>query len=191
MGGLESLRRRLGCPVLCHAITAGRLSQRGIVVDGTLDDGERRVLGADPPFALRVLHTPGHARGHLCFLEENRRVLIAGDMVAGFGTIVIDPPEGDMTDYLDSLERLAGLEPRFLFPAHGPALVGAVEKLRQYSRHRQWRESRVLAAWDSGLRQPAVMLDRVYPDLAAAARPLAERQIVAHMERLESLGRLA
>ena len=191
VGGLETLRRRLGCPVLCHELTARRLSERGITVDGALADGDRHLLGQDPPFALRVLHTPGHARGHLCFLEENRGALVAGDMVAGFGTIVIDPPEGDMTDYLESLERLAGLEPRFLLPAHGPALDGAAERLRGYVRHRRWRESRVLDAWNAGLREPSLMLGRVYPDLEPAARPLAERQIVAHLERLEVLGRLA
>ena len=191
VGGLELLRRRLECPVLCHPLTAERLAERGIAVDGVLEDGERFALGDDPPFALRVLHTPGHARGHLCFLEENRRVLIAGDMIAGFGTIVIDPPEGDMTDYLDSLERLAGFEPRFLFPAHGPVLGDAVEKLRAYARHRLWREGRVLEAWNSGLREPSHMLAEVYPDLAPAARPLAERQIIAHLERLGRIGSLS
>ena len=191
VGGLEWLRRRLDCPVLCHPLTAERLLERGIAVDGSLEDGERVILGEDPPFVVRVLHTPGHARGHLCFLEETRRVLIGGDMVAGFGTIVIDPPEGDMTDYLESLERLAALEPRFLFPAHGAVVGDAEEKLRAYARHRLWREERVLEAWEGGLREPSSMLDEVYPDLAPVARPLAERQIVAHLERLERLGRLA
>ena len=191
VGGLEWLRRRLSCPVLCHPLTAERLVERGIAVDGVLADGQRVVLGDDPPFALRVVHTPGHARGHLCFLEESRGLLVGGDMVAGFGTIVIDPPEGNMTDYLASLDRLADLEPRFLFPAHGPVLADAAGKLRAYSKHRLWREGRVLGAWRDGLRRPAEMLDAVYPDLTPAARPLAERQIVAHLERLDGLGRLA
>ena len=191
VGGLEWLRRRLDCPVLCHPLTAERLAEREIAVDGRLADGERVELGDDPAFALRVIHTPGHARGHLCFLEEHRDVLIAGDMVAGFGTIVIDPPEGDMTDYLDSLDRLAALRPRFLFPAHGPVLGDGEEKLRAYARHRLWREGKVLEAWNSGLREPSRMLAEVYSDLVPAARPLAERQIVAHLERLERTGRLA
>jgi ribonuclease/clavin/mitogillin len=190
VGGLEWLRRRLNCPVLCHAETAVRLGERGMSADGFLEEGQRLALGDDPPFALRVLHTPGHARGHLCFLEENRGALFAGDMVAGFGTIVIDPPEGDMSDYLDSLERLAGLAPRYLFPAHGPVLDEAETKIRAYARHRLWREKRVLEAWASGLREPGLMLADVYPDVTPAAQPLAERQIVAHLERLERLDRL-
>ncbi len=185
IGGVEWLRRHLRCPVLSHWRTAERLAERGVAVDGALSEGDRIVLGDDPPFALRVLHTPGHARGHLCLLEENRRVLIGGDMLSGFGTIVIDPPEGDMTDYLESLERLAALRPRFLFPAHGPVLDDAEEKLRACARHRLWREGRVRDAWVRGLREPALMLPEVYPDLTPAARPLAERQILAHLERLE------
>jgi glyoxylase-like metal-dependent hydrolase (beta-lactamase superfamily II)/8-oxo-dGTP pyrophosphatase MutT (NUDIX family) len=190
VGGLEWLRRRLDCPVLCHSLTAERLAERGVIVDGRLDEGERVELGDDPRFALRVLHTPGHARGHLCFFEEHRGVLIGGDMVAGFGTIVIDPPEGDMTDYLDSLERLAELKPRFLFPAHGAVLADAEKKLRDYARHRLWREGRVLQALEKGLREPSRMLAEVYDDLVPAARPLAERQIVAHLERLEREAKL-
>ncbi len=191
VGGLEWLRRRLDCPVRCHPLTAERLAERGITVDGALADGDRVELAGSPPFVLRVVHTPGHARGHLCFFEEHRRALVAGDMVAGFGTLVIDPPEGDMSDYLDSLDRLADLRPRFLFPAHGPVLDDAGAKLRGYSRHRLWREARVLEAWQRGRREPGEMLDEVYPDLAPAARPLAERQIVAHLVRLERLGQLA
>lgn len=191
VGGVGWLRRRLGCPVLCHPLTAERLAERGLDVDGTLADGQLVRLGGEPPFDLRVVHTPGHARGHLAFFEQSRGLLIGGDVVAGYGTIVIDPPEGDMTDYLASLERLAGLEPRFLFPAHGPVLDDAAGKLRADLRHRLWREERVLAAWRDGLRQPAEMIDPVYPDLSPVARPLAERQIIAHLERLERQGSLA
>ncbi len=118
-------------------------------------------------------------------------MLIAGDMVAGLGTIVIDPPEGDMEDYLRSLERLRKLEPTVLFPAHGPVLVDGATHLQAYLRHRRWREGRVLRAWREGARQPAEMLPSVYPDLAPEARPLAERQIVAHLERLRRAGELA
>src|SRR6185369_11254584 len=135
IGGVERLRRFLGVPVLAHPATAERLAGR-ISVDGTLADGQRIVLAGDPPFAVRVIHTPGHARGHLCFLAESHGSVLAGDLVAGLGTIVVDPPEGDMDDYLASLARLADLHPRTLFPAHGPAIQNAVGKLREYIEHR-------------------------------------------------------
>jgi len=140
---------------------------------------------------VRVLHTPGHARGHLCFFEERTGSLLAGDMVAGVGTIVVDPPEGDMDDYLASLARLRDLAPKTLFPAHGPASKDGARQLQEYLDHRLWREERILAAWRSGLREAEAIVPTVYADVPPEARPLAARQIVAHLERLRRHGRLA
>jgi glyoxylase-like metal-dependent hydrolase (beta-lactamase superfamily II)/8-oxo-dGTP pyrophosphatase MutT (NUDIX family) len=190
VGGAAALRERLGLPIAAHARTVERLAGR-LTVDREIEDGEVRQLGsAGREFTVRALHTPGHARGHLCFLHEELGSLLAGDVVAGFGTIVIDPPEGDMAQYLETLERLVDLAPRTLFPAHGPTILDAVGKLREYRQHRRWREEKVFRAWCKGLRDPAAMLSEVYEDLVPQAEPLAMRQIVAHLGRLESLGRL-
>jgi glyoxylase-like metal-dependent hydrolase (beta-lactamase superfamily II) len=137
-----------------------------------------------------VLHTPGHARGHLCFLEESQRSLLCGDMISGVSMIVVDPPEGDMDDYLGSLARLAALRPGTLFPGHGPAIKNGLDKLREYIDHRLWREGRILEAWSAGKRRPAEMLPTVYDDVPQQAWPIAERQILAHMDRLRRQGRL-
>lgn len=188
VGGVERLRASLGVPVLAHPLTAERLAGRGIEVDGELRDGERVMLGDD--FPVLVLHTPGHARGHLCFLEESQRSLLCGDMVSGVSMIVVDPPEGDMDDYLGSLERLASLRPGTLFPGHGPAIKNGVEKLREYIDHRLWREGRILEAWSAGRQQPAEMLPTVYDDVPQQAWPIAQRQILAHLDRLRKQGRL-
>jgi glyoxylase-like metal-dependent hydrolase (beta-lactamase superfamily II)/8-oxo-dGTP pyrophosphatase MutT (NUDIX family) len=188
VGGAEAMRQALGVPVAAHPATAERLAGRGLAVDATLDDGQRVELAGDPPFPVRVIHTPGHARGHLCFLDVGGGSLIAGDMVAGIGTIVVDPPEGDMDDYLASLEKLIAAGPRTLFPGHGPPAAAAVERLRELVDHRLWREGRILEAWQDGVREPEAMLPRVYDDAPEAAWPLAERQIVAHLERLRRRG---
>lgn len=197
VGGVRALGEHLGVPVLAHAETAGRLEPRGIRIDGELSDGQvLRLEGradegeAEREVTVRVIHTPGHARGHVCFFEERGRSLIVGDMVAGIGTIVIDPPEGDMDNYLDSLRRLIELEPRTLFPAHGPAIKDAVDKLREYVDHRLWREQKVLTAWHQGRRTAREMLPEVYDDAPREAWPLAERQIEAHLERLRRAGRV-
>jgi ribonuclease/clavin/mitogillin len=195
VGGVPALRQRLGVPVLAHPATAERLAARGIAVDGTLDDGSEITLAGlarpdAPDMAVEVVHTPGHARGHLCFLERGQRSLLAGDMVAGLGTIVVDPPEGDMDDYLASLAKLVALAPRTLFPGHGPPVKDAVPKLREYVEHRLWREQRVLAAWREGRRDPAAMLPVVYDDVPREAHPLAARQILAHLARLRRAGQL-
>lgn len=190
VGGVELLRRRFGVPVAAHRETAVRLAARGIAVDRELADGDRRHLAGPTPMTWTVVHTPGHARGHLCFFDEEGGSLVAGDLAAGLGTIVIDPPEGDMDDYLASLERAAALEPRTLFPAHGPPKANAAEALAELAAHRLWREHKVLTAWQSGLRDPAAMLPTVYDDAPPEAWPLAERQIVAHLDRLRRAGRI-
>jgi ribonuclease/clavin/mitogillin len=192
VGGVEKLRAALGVPVLAHPATAERLVSRGIKIDGELQDGQRILLAGrgSEPFPVLVIHTPGHARGHLCFLEETQRSLLTGDMIAGFGTIVVDPPEGNMDDYLGSLEKLAALRPATLFPSHGPTIKNAVAKLREYIDHRLWREEKVLSAWNAGLRTPKEMLPSVYDDAPKEAWPLAERQILAHLERLKQAGRI-
>jgi ribonuclease/clavin/mitogillin len=190
VGGVERLRRSLGVPVLAHPATAERLAGRGIKIDGELQDKQRIELAGDPPMNILVFHTPGHARGHLCFLEEDQRATLVGDLVAGLGTIVIDPPEGDMDDYIASLARLAMMHPGTLFPAHGPAILNGRGKLREYVDHRLWRETKVLEAWNEGLREPSEMLPKVYEDTPREAWPLAQRQILAHLDRLRRTRRL-
>ncbi len=193
VGGVSELRRRLGVPVAAHPETAARLAAQGIEVDRPLHGGERVELSGangEPDFALSVHHTPGHARGHLTFFAEASRCLIAGDLVAGVGTIVIDPPEGNMDDFLASSERMIGLDPTTLFPAHGPALDEGTARLRALVEHRLAREAKILAAWNRGLRRPAEMVAEVYADAPQASPLLARRQIRAHLDRLKRRGDL-
>lgn len=190
IGGVEVLRRALDVPVFAHPLTAERLRGHGIALDGSLHGGQRVELEGAPPFVLRVHHTPGHTRGHLCFEVEATGDLVAGDMVAGFGTIVIDPPEGDMDHYLASLDRLRELAPRTLFVSHGAPFLDSVTKLTEYRDHRLAREAQIFACWEAGVREPLAMIPRVYPEIAPAVFPLAERQILAHLTRLERLGRI-
>jgi glyoxylase-like metal-dependent hydrolase (beta-lactamase superfamily II)/8-oxo-dGTP pyrophosphatase MutT (NUDIX family) len=150
VGGVAAAATRFGVPVAAHAATAERLVARGIPVDANLADGERRELGDG--FHVRVVHTPGHTRGHLSFLVEEDGALVCGDLLSALSTIVIDPPEGDMGEYLASLERCRALAPRFLFPAHGPVLRDGPRVLARLVEHRLTREARVLAAWRGGAR---------------------------------------
>ncbi len=192
VAGAAEIQRRLGVPIAAHRLTVQRLGKRLQVARELKPDQRIELAGQTPEDAMtfRVLHTPGHARGHLCFFEETQASLICGDLVAGIGTIVIDPPEGDMTEYLSSLERMIALAPRTLFPAHGPAIEDPSSKLSEYIAHRLRREEKVLAAWADGLHSAARMVERVYDDAPQAARLLAERQIEAHLVRLRALGRI-
>ena len=178
-GGVAALAARWSVPIAAHAGTAKRLE--GIVeVTQLLDDGEV-VHGATCVF------TPGHAEGHLCF--EVGGATIAGDMVAGLGTILIDPDEGDMALYLDSLEKLRARPETILLPAHGPAIPAGHAKLTEYLSHRRMREQRVLDAVTVGGTVDELVA-RAYADTPAPLWPLAQRSVLAHLVKLAREGRV-
>jgi Zn-dependent hydrolases, including glyoxylases len=190
-GGVNHLRRRLGVPVAAQALTAERIG-RSIAVDRFIEDNELIELAGEPGWRLRALHTPGHTRGHLCFYEEITGAIITGDLVVGLGTVVIDPPEGNMRQYFDSLHRLLAL-PKLssLFPAHGPAIGNARHKLEEYVTHRTGRENKILEAVQAGAALPEDIVPVAYTDVTPAMWGLAERSTIAHLEKLEEDGRIA
>jgi len=192
VGAAARVAERFRVPVAAHQATAERVASRGVRVTRLLEDGERiELAGAGIGMTLRALHTPGHAPGHLAFLEEGGLgSALAGDLLSAISTIVIDPPEGDMDEYLASLERLRAAGARTLFPGHGPAIIQPDAALRELVEHRLRREARVLEAWRSGVRRPAEMLPTVYDDAPREAWPLAERQILAHLRRLARAGEI-
>jgi glyoxylase-like metal-dependent hydrolase (beta-lactamase superfamily II)/8-oxo-dGTP pyrophosphatase MutT (NUDIX family) len=183
VGGAARLSDRLGVPVWAHRATADRLAGR-VRVNRELVDGEVLVLGGEPEMRLTVLHSPGHARGHVALWDADRRSLLAGDLVSAVSTIVIDPPEGDMDEYLASLERMAALDPLVLFPAHGPTLGEGKTKLEELIRHRLAREAKIRAALAVGRATAEEMVAEVYDDVPPEVWPLALRQIEAHLIRL-------
>ncbi len=189
-GGVNHLAERLGVPVAAHPLTAERV-KHSIKVDRHVEDGELIELEGDPGWRVRAVHTPGHTRGHLCFYEENTGAILTGDLVAGIGTIVIDPPEGNMKQYFESLEKLLAL-PKLsaLFPAHGPAAGSARHKLEEYVAHRLMREGKILSAVMEGHSHPRQIVEAAYRDVQPAMHGLAERSAIAHLEKLEEEGRI-
>jgi glyoxylase-like metal-dependent hydrolase (beta-lactamase superfamily II) len=189
VGGVEALRAALGdVPVVAHPVTAALL-HGDVRVDATLDEGD--VLDADG-VVLDVLHTPGHAPGHLVLHERASGVMVAGDMVAGVGTILIDPTEGDLGDYLASLARMQRRAPGALVPSHGPALADGVTVLGFYVAHRHLRTQQILEAIDRhGPRDALELVPLVYgPDLDPAVWPVAAVQIEAHLRWMAKQGML-
>ena len=187
VGGVNALRAHLGghAGVAAHRLTAEGLGE-AIRVDRHVEDEELIELGGEPHVRLRALHTPGHARGHLCFYDERKGALVAGDQILGVGSSIIDPPEGDVRDYLSSLERLRRLpELKVILSAHGPAIGGARAKIEEYIAHRLERERNVLAAVRAGAATPAEVVARVYTDVHPKMHALAERSVLAHLLKLE------
>jgi glyoxylase-like metal-dependent hydrolase (beta-lactamase superfamily II) len=138
---------------------------------------------------LTAIHTPGHAPDHICFWDPARRDLFGGDMVVKGTTIMIPAGRGgNLRDYLSSLDRLAALEPRRIFPGHGPVIDDPVTLIREYIEHRHLRESQVQAALDAGIVDVDAIVSRIYPDLAEALRPAARLTVEAHLEKLRDDG---
>lgn len=174
VGGAAALAERWSVPIAAHGATARRLAGR-VAVTRIVEDGET-VHGAT------AIGTPGHAEGHLCFAVGD--AIVAGDMVAGLGTILIDPSEGDMAVYLASLERLLARPQMTLLPAHGPAIADGHGKLRDYLSHRRLRESRIAAALRDEPRPLAELVAEAYSDTPRALWVLAERSLLAHLVKL-------
>ncbi len=186
VGGVAALSEHLQgrVPVAAHKLTAEPL-RASVRVDRLIEDGELLELAGEPPIRLRALHTPGHARGHLCFYEERTGALITGDNIVGLGSVLIDPPEGNMRDYLDSLERLRQLPNlSVLFGAHGPAMGNPRAKIEEYIAHRLEREANILAAVRAGAGLAQEIVARVYTDVHPKAHQMAERAVIAHLEKL-------
>jgi len=191
IGGVERLVERYGCEVWAHEECARRLR---FEVTHHLEDGAALPIGAPGLERLIALHTPGHAPGHLCFVNPLTREAAVGDMVAGEGTILIDPEEGDMAQYLAQLARLERLELKALWPSHGPALKAEV--LARYQAHRLAREERVLEALSSSeWRGLGELAELAYSDAHPMARQgrhggIAGRSAWAHLIKLEREGRV-
>ena len=158
--GAAHLREMTGAPVIAW-------SREGVAAtDRSVDDGDAIAVGER---TLRALHTPGHRFDHLCFLLEDAGALFAGDLVAGVGTVVIVPPEGDLADYLASLERLLTLSNfHTILPAHGPIIQDGPALLREYIAHRLQREQQVLEGLSAGRATITQLVAGIYADVDPA-----------------------
>ena len=185
VGGVNALKEHLGgnVPVAAHAQTAAALSD--VQVDRLIGDNDVITLEGEPVISLRALHTPGHAKGHLCFHDEYRGVLMTGDNIVGVGSVLIDPPEGNMREYLNSLERMLALPMLgVLLGGHGPAVATPYSKIIEYITHRLEREENITAAVSAGASTLKEIVERVYTDVSPKAHAMAERAVLAHLERL-------
>ncbi|HEX5570822.1 MAG TPA: MBL fold metallo-hydrolase [Ktedonobacterales bacterium] len=186
--GAARLRALTGAPIWAY-------SRTGVPdADAELADGALVSLGDQ---RLRALFTPGHRFDHLCFLLEGAGIIFAGDLVAGMGTVVIAPPQGDLSDYLTSLRQLLALtsdDLRLIAPGHGPIREDTRELLEGYIAHRQQREEQLLAALAAGERpagqRVAELVARIYTDVAPGLWPVAAYSTLAGLLKLEREGRV-
>ncbi|MBK9069668.1 MAG: MBL fold metallo-hydrolase [Myxococcales bacterium] len=187
VGGMRQAAAHWQVPVLAHPATLARL----VNCPRALELGEGPLPLVDD--AWQVMHTPGHADGHVCLDAPAQQVTIVGDMVAGIGSILIDPSDGDLTAYLASLRTLHALGARRLLPAHGPVIDDGPAKLTAYIEHRLAREALALDALrvvaGPGGADLAALMPLVYADTPTMIWPLAERSLASHLKKLVAEGR--
>lgn len=157
-----------------------------------LSGGERFVFGSGASTtSLSVIHTPGHASNHLCYLLEEEKTLLTGDHVMQSSTVVINPPDGDMTAYLASLRTLIGtLDIDWIAPGHGFLMDRPLAAMKAIVEHRLRREAKVMdAVVELGPAHADTLLSRVYADVPQRLHAMAMRSLMAHLLKLERDGR--
>lgn len=192
IGSVELLRKERNLRVAASQKTASLVSFEidHIICDNDLIciDDEVQFLPGDiqnsSTETIQALHTPGHAEGHLCFHHLSENWIICGDMLAGEGTILLAPPEGDLEAYFQSLQRLQRKNPTKLLPAHGCSLQ--IDKIQEYIDHRKMRNTQILDALHqiTTVQTPLEVAKKIY-DLPPQFYPLAAQQVLCHLQYLE------
>lgn len=182
--GAARLGARTGAPLYGYG------ARDGFEPDHTLSDGDRVGEGSGLP--LVAVHTPGHASNHLCYLQPDTRLLFSGDHVMSGSTVVISPPDGDMTQYLDALQRVRDEHLAAIAPGHGGLIDDPERILAGLIQHRLGREQKVAAALEAvGAGRVTDLVPAVYDDVSDALHAVAFRSLWAHLRRLRQLGRAA
>jgi glyoxylase-like metal-dependent hydrolase (beta-lactamase superfamily II) len=186
--GAAALKSATGALLLGRTTPHRHWQDPTFAPDRELHHDDRLMLAGGA--TLRIVHTPGHASNHVCFLLEEEQILFTGDHIIQGSTVVIDPPDGDMAAYLASLEFLLNEPLACLAPGHGTLIFDPQAAIRGLIRHRLRREAKVLTALPR--QQPedlATLVRRIYDDVPAQLHSLAERSLLAHLLKLEAEGR--
>jgi len=178
-----------GVELWAHAETAARLD--GLEVDRIIENDSPEATIGHGRDRYVIHHTPGHAPGHIALAHPPSGALIAGDLVAAVGTIVVNPPDGDMADYVGSLRAAKSLDPTVVYPAHGPPIDDGAGHLQAYIDHRLERERQVVSALEQAApATPRELVPHIYEDVPKAVWPLAARNVLAALGKLEREGRV-
>ena len=152
--------------------------------DVTLNDNQ---ILKNKEWCIKSLHTPGHMGNHLCFSWEGENILFSGDLVMGWATSMVSPPDGDLTDFMNSIKSLQLRSPdKLFFPGHGAPIENPSLRLQELYEHRKKREGEILSALETGLATISEITESVYADLDKRLIIAAKRNVLAHLIDLTS-----
>lgn len=169
---------------LTGATTYGFIGKDGFIPDVNLSGGQSINFGTR---SVKVLHTPGHASNHLCFLLEDLRILFTGDHLMNGATVIIPPPDGDMKAYLESLDDLLSerFEISLIAPGHGHLISDPKLEIKRVIEHRLAREAKVISALSPEIPKSIdEIISNVYSDVSQSLYPLATTSLFAHLRKL-------
>lgn len=185
LGGAMKIKKRTGAQIVLHSAEARTAD---VLADKLVAEGDILALdGLD----LEVIHTPGHSPGHVCILLREGGVLFSGDHVLGMGTTAMRPPQGDMAQYIDSLQKLLYYQIKMICPGHGPLITAPQRKLEELIQHRLEREQQVLRGLRRGVVTVKELVAEIYPELDSRLYEMAQGQVLAHLVKLEREGKAA
>ena len=156
--------------------------------DVEIRDGE--VIKGDG-WTISAIHTPGHTSNHLCFALKEENTLFSGDHIMGWSTSVVSPPDGDMGDYLRSLQTIYDRHFNVLRPTHGPAITDVDNFVQAYIDHRHKREDQISAALESGLSSIFDIVAKLYADIDKRLHPAAAHSVLSHLIHMRQDGRVS
>jgi hydroxyacylglutathione hydrolase len=178
LGGVPHLRERF------RGLRVGKLIHRDPELpDGVEDLRDGAVVEGDG-VTLRALHTPGHASDHLCYYLEEENAVFTGDVVLAGSTTVIPAEDGDLLDYMRSLERLRQLGVRRIYPAHGPVVEDGPALIAEYIEHRLLRERQILEVLGDGAATIPAIVARVYAAVPKNLHAMAGQSVASHLKKL-------
>jgi glyoxylase-like metal-dependent hydrolase (beta-lactamase superfamily II) len=163
-------------------------SYYGFITDQAIEEGDTL---EGPGWHLTALHTPGHASDHLCFALAEEKILFSGDHVMGWSTSVIMPPDGDMADYMRSLERLLDRDDATYLPTHGPPVTDPKPYVRSFLTHRRERRAAILQQLTKRPSTISEIVEAVYVDVSPSLHGAAAQSVLAHLIELQESGEVA
>jgi glyoxylase-like metal-dependent hydrolase (beta-lactamase superfamily II) len=189
--GSRPLKAATGAPIMgCAPLVLDTLGPRADAAfdrdyapDRIMTDGDS--VSGDG-WALTAVSTPGHTSNHLCFALPEAGALFTGDHVMGWSTTVVSPPDGDMADYMASLQKLQARDDRRYYPAHGEPIDNPAQKVRGFLGHRRQREAQILRLLEEGVGTIPDMVERMYVGVDRRLFGAAGGSVLAHLIDLQT-----